>query len=555
MLAACGWADAALLRQQDVSEAFTFITEKLELPLLTLKMDIFHTGKEDAGDDHKFVNERLLEVAIPPQIGDTPVTLEDCLEAYFNNRVEIRRFLERQNTLRSVGSFDSLAKGHATHVETVELAAPTSSPSPMSSAYLTPFPELTEEPSELPDTPTATIRPQLSPRVHRTSSIVRERFFPDADDGSADSDLTSSRPQNRHRKGSVRKEVLMPAWQIFSLIRKYSFLLILCHSHALAAWYTDSIPANDAETAAHFSTKRPILGMCLKRYAVRPDGETVRLDTYVDIPTEIGLPHFIKDDNLEDDAPLYGNFKLSLQAVVCHRGSSVDSGHYISLVRGSSLAAFDSVSCSDFSLRNDMFLDHNNYWLRFDDIAEERITLTDIEKALKEESPYLLFYQILPTEADPADLTPPPYEESDRHGDIFFEKSRGEHLDSPSETDLQDPSRRTSVSEGGNRSLQEIADRIDANWVSDNHQEVSKSRQKGNRSRSRPASSEKKLSAAFSYLARRKSTEPLSATQSTERSSSSEQRRSEDALRDFEKAVRTSTFKKATRPDRECTVM
>lgn len=55
-LAECGWPDAALLEQQDASEAFTFITGVLELPLLTLKMDIYHTGKEDASDDHKFVN-------------------------------------------------------------------------------------------------------------------------------------------------------------------------------------------------------------------------------------------------------------------------------------------------------------------------------------------------------------------------------------------------------------------------------------------------------------------------------------------------------------------
>jgi hypothetical protein len=36
--------------------------------------------------------------------------------------------------------------------------------------------------------------------------------------------------------------------------------------------------------------------------------------------------------------------------------------------------------------------------MRFDDLAKERITLVDIEQALKDESPYLLFYQILPIE-------------------------------------------------------------------------------------------------------------------------------------------------------------
>ena len=113
-IADCGWQEAADLHQQDASEAFTFITEKLDLPLLTLKMDIFHTGKEDAADDHKFINERLLDVAIPedPNGQRREITLEDCLEAYFNNRVEVKRYLERRSTLSSTKpAFDNKAKG------------------------------------------------------------------------------------------------------------------------------------------------------------------------------------------------------------------------------------------------------------------------------------------------------------------------------------------------------------------------------------------------------------------------------------------------------------
>ena len=90
-LAESGWQDAGRLRQQDTSEAFTFITEKLELPLLTLKVDIFHTGKEDVSGDHKFVNERLLDVAIPEPVDGEEITLERCLEEYFNNRIEVKR--------------------------------------------------------------------------------------------------------------------------------------------------------------------------------------------------------------------------------------------------------------------------------------------------------------------------------------------------------------------------------------------------------------------------------------------------------------------------------
>lgn len=137
--------------------------------------------------------------------------------------------------------------------------------------------------------------------------------------------------------------------------------------------------------------------MCLKRYSFTPNGKAIRLNTYIDIPVEIGLPHFIQDDNMDVDAPIYGNFKLSLQAVVCHRGTSVDSGHYIALVRGTSANAVPP-SSGDGAEPTDT--ESPKQWMRFDDLAPERITLIDIETALKAESPYLLFYQILPIDQD-----------------------------------------------------------------------------------------------------------------------------------------------------------
>lgn len=181
----------------------------------------------------------------------------------------------------------------------------------------------------------------------------------------------------------------------------------------LEAWYTRHTHA--FQTATHFSSQRPILGICLKRYSVLDDGKTIRLDTKIDVPTEIALPHFIKDDSLTEDAPLYGQFKLRLQSVVCHQGKSLDSGHYIALVRGtagtSGLASNGYASSNDGNSTDDS--DYRDHWLRFDDVAEERITLVDIEKALTNESPYILFYQITPLEDGTMLSDPPAYNESD----------------------------------------------------------------------------------------------------------------------------------------------
>lgn len=214
-LSQCGWTDAANEEQQDASEAFSFITEKLDLPMLTLKVDLFHTGKEDLDDDHKFVRERLLEVAIPDDRPDgSVITLEDCLEAYFNSRVEVRRYLERRGTLNSVSgsgrqkSWD-LNKIGATHVESVEVA---DSPGPSTPAN--------QPPPPLP--PYSPVRPGPMPlrQQSRQPSIIQESLvYDDKDEKAALKGLEKGGRGGRQRAMSIRKEVMMPAWQFFSLIR------------------------------------------------------------------------------------------------------------------------------------------------------------------------------------------------------------------------------------------------------------------------------------------------------------------------------------------------
>jgi hypothetical protein len=220
-LAKCGWEDAAQVRQQDASEAFTFITGALELPLLTLKMDIYHTGREDKEDDHKFVNERLLEVAIPEPEDGRIITLEDCLETYFNNRIEVKRYLQRQNTIASIRSTTDEfldkdpEKNETIHIETAEVDAP------MTPIVASP---VTMEAS----TTLAPVRPNLESR-RRADSIFGQRYLrqpPETrkfDEKKHVEDMLDNSSSGRPRSASLlKKEILMPAWQFFSLIRKSS---------------------------------------------------------------------------------------------------------------------------------------------------------------------------------------------------------------------------------------------------------------------------------------------------------------------------------------------
>jgi hypothetical protein len=344
-------------------------------------MDIYHTGREDKEDDHKFVNERLLEVAIPEHAGSNGVTLEECLEAYFNNRIEVKRYLQRQNTM---GSTRSAEKSETVHIESIEVSEPST-------------PLVATPTSLFPTTPTPPLRPTGGRR--RADSIFSERHrtahgrpsetkaFDEKRHLDELWDLSSG---GRPRSTSIKKEVLMPAWQFFSLI----------------PWYTDNVPQSDAQVAAHFSAQRPVLGICLKRYMVLPDGSPKRLDTYIDIPLEIGLPHFVSTD-CQDEAgetgPLFGNFKLVLQSVVCHRGVRVDSGHYVSLIRANKSPHLDRPHSS-----NSHEEETADPWLLFDDLARDRVREVDIKQALKDESPYLLFFQVQPIDEELASRGDPP---------------------------------------------------------------------------------------------------------------------------------------------------
>ena len=353
-------------------------------------MDLYHDGVTDPKDDHKKVYERLLEVAIPPNPEDgRTLQLEDCLENYFNNRVEVKRMLERSsklersNTISSIRSAQS-EKGEATHVEVAEIS--------------------------FPNTPTSILPPTnpLTQTRNRAQSIIRRRLIDDEQGEPSNIDPDNMSTRNSVRKQSLRNEVVIPAWQFFNLIRPLPFHLKIpiftasspCERHVLIgglAWYTKSTIPNDASLAAHFSQARPVLGICLKRYSMTEKGHALKNDTYIDIPLEIQLPHFVPDETIDEEGPSMGNFKLSLQSVICHEGNSVHEGHYFSYIRAATEIA-DGDSASDRRLSNGSL--PPNYpmdkWIRHNDLASPRVEYVDMAKALKEKTPYLLFYQVQP---------------------------------------------------------------------------------------------------------------------------------------------------------------
>ena len=328
----------------------------------------------------------MLVLAIPESSNGSPIRLENCLETYFNNQIEVDR-VERSNAITE--------KGEAAHVEVAEV--PESTPG-------TPI-------VQAPQTP---ISP-LSTR-HRTNSLLYRYKIPQDSDptpSAAEPEVVTVPSLPSPQNGSVSKEVevRLPAFQFLNLIRP-SFILLSSEPFLIrrpsndsavlisnTAWVSQHpTPVGDEEISKYLKDTRPTLGIQLKRYAV-VNGEIVRKDTEVDIPIDIKLPHFIEeDDRVDAESPLVRNFTLSLQSVICHRGSNLNSGHYVCFIRGAAEAADgDSRSSRRLSTGSQPPDYAIEQWFKHDDLAEPRVTMVPhIEQALKEEMPYLLFYQVQP---------------------------------------------------------------------------------------------------------------------------------------------------------------
>jgi len=187
-----------------------------------------------------------LEVAVPSDPGNgQPIPLEIPLENYFNNQVEIKRYLQRRDIMDP-------EKAGLAHIELIDTASTGFSSSPVSQCPPSPLPLYT--PSPLPptthrratsaDTTTITEEPtsmdcittndtapvasdgQAQPSTsqapaasrNRAQSIIREVVV---EENTPSGDNETGLPRSRPRKSSIRKQVDMPAWQFFRLLRTF----------------------------------------------------------------------------------------------------------------------------------------------------------------------------------------------------------------------------------------------------------------------------------------------------------------------------------------------
>ncbi|ANZ73807.1 BA75_00533T0 [Komagataella pastoris] len=418
-LADLGFPEALSSQQNDTAFMFAFLAEILQIPLLTLRIDIIHKGRFDIKDDLKFIQERciFLSVSQPdPDDESNTVTLDDCLSDYFNSNIKVKRHLQRRKTLvrsQSMGAGEKfpISRGVpppkdfddgniseyedeiSEFVQRGVLKRTFTDAIIQEVTYMEPT--LSREESIVSSSSQVSPKGQFSSNTMlSTASIdnfvrnVQERANTQTSyPRQRSSTLSTARPRDGSvsnfsaRESSFSEEVSLPAWMFLQLLpfhtepsfdfKKKPFLPLKGTKHN---------PYN-----FDINRKLPLVPICLKRY-MEVNGKTQKNKTKIIIPTVISSPYFISEDdttvkyNLDSFNP-HKNFKLVLQSCVCHRGSSINSGHYVSLVR-----KYPYVPGREESAIWELFNDTQT--------GEDKTVEISFQKAVEKEEPYLLFYRI-----------------------------------------------------------------------------------------------------------------------------------------------------------------
>jgi hypothetical protein len=268
--------------QQDITELYLFLSERLGVPQLALSQHILHGGKE-LSSDHTVVAERILQIAIQ------------------NKEV---------STLKS----NSWPK----------------------------FPALK---------PSSKVKVNDSKRPLFLDQLIVEHF-----NGNIVSGIK--------RMDTLNRSYTTDGFSTFSILPFFNV-------------------SGDKVMRQAPTSDPTILPICLKRYTCEL-GSPVRVNQEVVVPIELSINEII-DTTLPQLSPNI-DYKLVLKAAICHKGSQLNQGHYISYTKWGT-----------------------DNWLKFDDMSTPTVTvfssLQDILNGVLPDinrNAYLLFYELVQSPADPS---------------------------------------------------------------------------------------------------------------------------------------------------------
>lgn len=276
-----------------------------------------------------------------PEPHTDSILLEECLEHYFNNSISVKRELQRRATMESLRS--DRPSGNLPVQDTIPEDGQ-------------PLDRLIEE------------RAHLTSRTSRSDSKNTIRLST-----RTRSSTLSIWLQDESELRTKPKEVNLPAWMFLRLLPFYT------DDNNL-----DNANQSIANSLKEFVKRRPILPICLKRYLFDTDSLLAhRSKRRIVIPPIMNLPLFVADD-VDDDAS--GDYCLILESAVCHRGTSISLGHFVSAVRK---------DCKNISQTEDEALKAT--WYLYDDMKKDKRVVEKLFHDLFDsEWPYMLFYRLVP---------------------------------------------------------------------------------------------------------------------------------------------------------------
>ncbi|KAF9437883.1 hypothetical protein BGZ76_010760 [Entomortierella beljakovae] len=434
----CGWNSPdptdppGSSRQEDSSELFMFLTEKLRLPYLPLEQRLLH-GARFSADDDKVITERMLQIAIPCDDDNPGSSSSKSLTPNFNPKAShhgaypLEELVDRyfyDNTLTGIRRLISSGTG-APLSPGVEVPV-----SAWQVLELLPFYSSSNEQggsvratqSQYPSN--TVILPLILKRysfgadmqAHRTNTLIDiprrldfTRFV------SPDTPSIPGKSIDLQTPSAQRKPIPPIGSQEASSSSSAGDTVRDTHSSTLVTageTARGTAPANIATVGASSSIQsissisvdtglRPPPRQYSMSFLTAADGQLTPVTPpplYSPARDSSGRPTAFSDDkkgwpsNPPDDE--YGNktkYMLELKSVVCHIGTRLDSGHYRSYVA-------DEVGTHPHKVEEPN-------WLRHDDLDPSGQRVRLVERDSKENSDmeadwaknaYILFYELRP---------------------------------------------------------------------------------------------------------------------------------------------------------------
>lgn len=159
--------------------------------------------------------ERLLNLAVPADPEGKGVRLEDCLEEYFNTRVDV----SRDGVVEEKGDRPVLSPRNTIRVVKDDPEEEAEALDQVDDAPLQRRWTAVDSSATAGDSSTSEIGHPLV--RHRSTSII-QRIVLDDDGKATDADAASLLQKAKRKGSTVVKAVTIPAWQFFRLIRKFS---------------------------------------------------------------------------------------------------------------------------------------------------------------------------------------------------------------------------------------------------------------------------------------------------------------------------------------------